>query len=474
MSLDPRDTRDFVDSLWDESIIPVLKEYIAVPALSPLFDPGWEANGHIEKAMDLIETWCRDRPIQGLSVERIHLGGRTPLLWMEIPGTTGDTVLLYGHMDKQPEMTGWRDDLGPWKPVIEDGKLYGRGGADDGYAAFASLAAVEALQRAGVPHARYVVLIEGSEESGSPDLPAYMDHLRERIGIPDFIVCLDSGAGDYERLWTTTSLRGIVVGTLTVSVLSEGVHSGSASGIVPSSFRIARHLLNRIEDETTGEIRVREFFAEIPEARRKQARDMGQVLGERIYRDYPFLPGMKPVADHLTELVLNNTWRPMLSIVGAAGLPALATAGNVLRPTTSLKLSLRLPPRVDAEAAAGALKEILEADPPYGAAVSFEIEGPGSGWDAPALAPWLEEALEEASRRYFDHPACAMGEGGSIPFMSMLGERYPEAQFLITGVLGPQSNAHGPNEFLHIPTGKRLTACVADVLARHGAREGRS
>jgi acetylornithine deacetylase/succinyl-diaminopimelate desuccinylase-like protein len=379
-------------------------------------------------------------------------------------------VLLYGHLDKQPEMTGWREGSGPWQPVQEDGKLYGRGGADDGYAIFASLAAIGALQAQGVPHARCVGLIETCEESGSYDLPAYLDLLAPRMGAVDFVVGLDSGCGDYERLWATTSLRGLVGGTLTVDVLTEGVHSGDASGIVPSSFRIARTLLDRLEDSATGRVLPVEFHAPIPDERARQARAAAAIMGEATVRKYPFVGRTKPMlADH-AEALLNRTWRPALSVTGAGGFPAIADAGNVLRPRTSLKLSLRLPPPVEGSLAMQTLRRLLEADPPHGANVRFEGDEGATGWNAPPTAPWLLRALDDASNAFYGKASAAMGEGGTIPFMAMLGKHFPVAQFLITGVLGPKSNAHGPNEFLHVPYATKLTACVATVLAAHAAR----
>jgi acetylornithine deacetylase/succinyl-diaminopimelate desuccinylase-like protein len=468
-ALDRDQTLDFVNQTWDESIVPKLVEYIRIPNKSPMFDPDWAEHGYMDQATELIESWCRARPIEGLSVEVVRLEGRTPVIYMEIPSfgcETDDTVLLYGHLDKQPEMVGWREDLGPWKPVIEGDKLYGRGGADDGYAAFGSLTALEALQRQGVPHARCVVLIEACEESGSFDLPFYVDHLAERIGSPSLVVCLDSGCGNYEQLWGTTSLRGIVCGDLKVEVLSEGVHSGDASGIVPSSFRVLRQLLSRLDDAATGEV-VSDFHVEIPAERVDQAGVCAEVLGDEVFSKFPWLDGMQPVTGDRTQLVLNRTWRPAVSITGADGMPALDNAGNVLRPFTSVKISLRVPPTMDADAAAERLKQILEADPPYGATVSFHKEPAGSGWEAPPMSAWLFESTNAASTNFFGKPAVFMGEGGSIPFMGMLGEKFPKAQFLITGLLGPGSNAHGPNEFLHIPTGKKLTACVAQVVADH-------
>lgn len=469
-ALDDRGALDHVEAVWNESIVPSLIEYVKIPNKSPHFDPKWRENGHMAKAVALIEAWCRARPIAGLKVEVVAAGDRTPIIFMEIPGTTDDTVLLYGHLDKQPEMVGWSEGLGPWTPVLRGERLYGRGCADDGYAAFASLTAIEVLQRQKVPHARCVVLIEACEESGSYDLPFYVDKLAARIGTPSLIVCLDSGCGNYEQLWGTTSLRGIVTGNLTVEVLSEGVHSGDASGIVPSSFRIMRMLLSRLEDEKTGRVLPPEFHAEVPKDRIEQARAVAEALGKDVYAKFPLVPGLKTMHEDLTELVLNRTWRPALSITGAGGLPALENAGNVLRPKTSVKISLRLPPTKDAVQADADLKRLLERDPPYGAKVTFEPDGGGSGWNAPPFSPWLAKAVERASSAFFGKPAVYMGEGGSIPFMGMLGARFPKAQFLITGVLGPSSNAHGPNEFLDLPTGKKLTASVASVLAAHAVR----
>ena len=461
----------FIGQKWDDEIVPQLVEYIRIPNKSPMFDADWVAHGFMDDAVKLMEAWAGKQPIPGMQLEVVRLEGRTPLIFIDIPATNGgrsdDCVLLYGHLDKQPEMTGWDADLGPWKPVIKGDRLYGRGGADDGYALFGSLAAVMALQEQQVPHARCVVLIEACEESGSYDLPAYVDHLADRIGKPSLVVCLDSGCGNYEQLWCTTSLRGLTGGNLTVKVLDEGVHSGDASGIVPSSFRLLRQLLSRIEDEQTGRILLEGLHAEIPAERMAQAQEAARVLDTAVYDKFPFLPGMTPMHDDLTELVLNRTWRPALSVTGADGLPALSSAGNVLRPHTAVKLSLRLPPTLDGRRAGQLLKESLLRDPPNGAQVSMELEKASTGWNAPAMSPWLADAIDASSREFFGAPAMYMGEGGTIPFMGMLGEKFPGAQFMITGVLGPHSNAHGPNEFLHIPMGKRVTACVSRVLAEH-------
>ena len=469
--MEPRKIRSFVDDAWEQDIVPQLVDYIRIPNKSPAFDKDWQQAGHMQKAVELIAGWCKAQPIEGLTVEVVQLEGRTPLIYMEVPGEGNDTVLLYGHLDKQPEMVGWFDGLGPWQPVRKGDKLFGRGGADDGYAAFASLTAIRALREAGGTHARCVIIIEGCEESGSYDLPFYIDHLKDRIGTPSLVVCLDSGCGNYDQLWCTTSLRGIAAGTLKVQVLDEGVHSGDASGIVPSSFRILRLLIDRLEDQATGAIKPATFHVDIPPQRREQAAVAARVVGDHGYRRFPFPQGGQPMVTDLTELVLNRTWRPFLAVTGIDGVPSLHAAGNVLRPYTAVKLSLRLPPTCDPEAATAALQELLESDPPYGMRVSFEAEAAAAGWNAPALAPWLGEAIEQASQTFFEREAVYMGEGGTIPFMGMLGEKFPEAQFMITGVLGPQSNAHGPNEFLHVPTGKRLTGAVAHVLESHHERD---
>jgi acetylornithine deacetylase/succinyl-diaminopimelate desuccinylase-like protein len=465
--MDTNKTADFVNNMWDTSIVPEISEYIRVPNKSPAFDPDWEAHGHMEKAVQMLEAWSKTQPIEGMQVEIVRIEGRTPILFIDIPGASDDVVLLYGHYDKQPEFSGWDEDLDPWTPMIRDGKLYGRGGADDGYATFGSLTAIRALQEQGVPHAHCIVIIEGCEESGSFDLPYYIDLLEDRIGSPSLVVCLDAECGNYDQLWCTTSLRGNLTGTLRADVLTEGVHSGSASGVVPSSFRILRKLLSRIEDEDSGRVTLDALHVDIPEERVAQAKKAAATLGDSAYQKYPWAVASPSPGESNDELLLNNTWRPTLSITGADGLPALVDAGNVLLPFNTLKLSFRLPPTCNADLAAAAVKEVLDADTPPLCKVEFEVESTMAGWDAPPVSPWLEASMNKASEAFFGQPSMYMGTGGTIPFMGMLGEKFPDAQFLITGLLGPKSNAHGPNEFLHIETGKRLTSCVAQVLEDH-------
>jgi acetylornithine deacetylase/succinyl-diaminopimelate desuccinylase-like protein len=472
------DLRQRIAQAWDGSILKTLQEFVRIPNRSPVFDAQWEANGHMERAVQLIATWCRAQPIENMRVEVHRLAGHTPLLLIDVPGQLPGCVLLYGHLDKQPEFTGWLPGLSPWEPVIRDGKLYGRGAADDGYAAFSSLAAIASLQAERVALPRCLLLIEASEESGSIHLPAHLAALGDRIGTPSLVVCLDAECGNYDQLWCTTSLRGNLVTRLEVRVLTEGVHSGLATGIAPTPFRILEQLLARIENPVTGDILLAELEAPVPKDRLAQMTAAAGVLGEQIVHKIPFASGVQALSNNPVELLVNSTWRPTLAVTGAEGLPSIPAAGNVLLPAITLKLSLRLPPTSDPVLAAHALRDALTSDPPYGAQVRCDIEAPTSGWNAPAFAPWLEDSMQRASREIFGREAVHLGSGGTIPFMAMLGQRFPQAQFLVTGVLGPHANAHGPNEFLHIEYAKQLTACVALVLADHarqcqGAASGR-
>lgn len=455
-----------IDKFWETEIIPTLSTYIEIPAKSPAFDSKWKQSGHLHKALTLVIEWIRRQNISGLKTEVVEKEDRTPILLLNLQGTFDYQVLMYGHLDKQPEMTGWSEGLDPWKAVRRGEKLYGRGGGDDGYAVFASVCAIQQLIRMGAERPHIKVVIEFSEESGSPDLPFYFDQFPEKFGTPNLIVCLDSGTGNYEQFWTTTSLRGLISGTLKVQVLREGVHSGDASGIVPSSFRIVRQLLNRIENIETGEILLKSLKVNVPQYRQEQISQTAKTLGDEVFNKFPFVEGMIPVGQSPYEMSLNRTWRASLSVVGAEGLPEPSKAGNVLRPWTSLKLSIRVPPTADIVAATQELKQTLESNPPYGARVDFKVEDAAAAWDAPAMQPELETLIREASMAFYKKQPLALGEGGSIPFMGMLGRKFPQAQFVVTGVLGPNSNAHGPNEFLHLDYAKRLTACITQILGQ--------
>jgi acetylornithine deacetylase/succinyl-diaminopimelate desuccinylase-like protein len=465
--MDLKRLSSFVGTTWDSSILERLTAYVRIPNKSPDFDPDWEKHGHMEAAVQLMAEWCRLQPLPGARVDIRRLPGRTPLLLIDIPGELPGCALLYGHLDKQPEFTGWLPGLGPWEPVIRDGKLYGRGAADDGYAVFSSLTAIAALKEQQVRLPRCVVLIEACEESGSEDLPAHLAALGSAIPEPSLVVCLDAECGNYDQVWCTTSLRGNVTGTLAVRVLTEGVHSGMATGIAPTPFRILEQLLARIENPVTGDLLLDDLHVTLPADRRAQAAIAAQVLGATVAGKLPWAKGVQAVSNDPAELIINSTWRATLAITGADGLPPTASAGNVLLPQITVKISLRTPPTCDAPRAAQAVREALERDPPYGAEVRFEPGGANTGWNAPTFAPWLEQSISRASQVIYGRDSVNIGCGGTIPFMGMLGERFPHTQFFITGVLGPHANAHGPNEFLHIEYAKKLTACVSLVLADH-------
>jgi acetylornithine deacetylase/succinyl-diaminopimelate desuccinylase-like protein len=477
VSLDHTVVAGTVRHAWDDDIVPALHDYIRIPNVSVAYDRGWAEAGHMARATELLRQWCADRldgELAGASVEVHELPERTPVLLVDVPpaggGSADRTVLLYGHLDKQPPFDGWRPGLGPWEPVVDGDRLYGRGSTDDGYAMFAALAAIEAVRAGGGAHDRCIVLIEASEESGSPDLPAHLTALGDRVGEPSLVVALDSSCGDWDRLWITTSLRGLVEMTVEVRVLTEGVHSGSAGGVVPSSFRILRGLLDRIEDATTGELLVPELHVDVPEHRRRQiaasAPGMGDVAGE-----YPFAGDTRPLCRDTGDLLVARTWQPALAVVGLGGAPPPEQAGNVLRPSTAAKISVRVPPLADPQQAAAALVQRLTTEPPHGARVTVHPGAAEPGWHAPPEPPWLLAAIEAASLAAFGQPHGALGEGGTIPFMGTLGRQFPAARFVVTGVGGPGTNAHGPNEFLHLPTARKLTAAVAHILDAH-ARSG--
>ncbi|MFM6986157.1 MAG: M20/M25/M40 family metallo-hydrolase [Hydrogenophaga sp.] len=515
--LDARILQTHVDHAWRERIVPELQRYIAVPAKSPMFDPDWATHGLLERVLQNAADWVRAQQVPGLQLEIVRLNDaqgrpRTPVLFFELPASEGkdgtpvpagdpaqgrpmpdqpprgaatreaaerggrssQTVLMYGHLDKQPEFNGWRSDLGPWTPVIDDGKLYGRGGADDGYAIYAAITASQALKAQGVAHQRIVGLIETCEESGSGDLLPYIDVLKPRLGDVGLVICLDSGAGNYDQLWLTTSLRGMASGVLKVDILTEGIHSGDASGLVPSSFRILRQVLDRLEDSGTGRLLPASFHCEVPAERLAQAQATAAILGDELFKRFPWAHhdcggatvSALPTTTDPVEALLARTWRPTLSVTGADGFPDIANAGNVLRPYTAFKLSLRLPPLVDAASAVQQLKTLLEDNAPYQAKVTFEGLSSATGWNAPATAPWFESALQAASQAHYGAACATIGQGGTIPLMNMLSQGFPSAQMMVCGVLGPRSNAHGPNEFLHLDYARRLTASVAQVIAR--------
>lgn len=468
--LEAKDTLRSSKEAWEGRNLELLKQYLAIKNVSPQFDSDWEKNGEMDRAVDLYVQHAKEQGqrINGFEIIVVREAGRTPLIVITAEGTAPGNTLIYGHLDKQPEGGQWREDTPPWQATVKDGKLYGRGGADDGYALPAALTSLRILDERGVSRPRCTIIIETCEESGSLDLPYHLglEEVAKRIGTPDTVVCLDSEAGDYKGLWETTSLRGLVDGTLEVEVLNEGKHSGKVGGAVRTSSNIASDLISRIENVETGEVVPADFYVPIPKEREEQIQKAAPLLAEEVRKELEEAGATHLTTDDPKELIRRLTWKPTLEVIGADDIPATKDAGNVLRPKTTLRLSMRIPPTLDAATAAAKLKELLEANPPKGAKVTFTINGtPGNGMNVSEHSQTFKKNIADASETYFGGEAKAMGIGGSIPFMRMLQEKFPQAQFLITGVLGPGSNAHGPNEFLDLSYVEKLTAALAGVVS---------
>ena len=454
---------------FERDALPTLMEFATIPSLSPDFDAEWAEHGYLESAAQLLADWASERTLAGVDVTIHRLEGRTPTLVVTVDSTAGagGTVVLYGHLDKQPPLGDWSSGLDPFVPVRRDDRLYARGVSDDGYAIFSALGAIEVMEKNAIPHARCVVLIEASEESGSPDLEAYLDYLAGHLGDVELLICLDSGALTYDRLWVTTSLRGLVNVVLTVRVLEQSQHSGSASGVVPSSFRILRQLLDRVEDANSGNVLVESMHVAIPDAELKSAQDLADEFGDVLAKELPTVGGLELMGQSAAERLIRRTWYPTLSIIGMSGIPSPDIAGNVLRAFTTAVLSFRLPPTANAVSAIEEVRRLLSADPPSNAQIEVAVNSESDGWAAPTFAPWLAAALDAASLTAFDRPVGYTGEGGSIPFLASLGRRYPGVQFVATGVGGPQANAHAIDEMLDLPMTVGVTNAVITVLEAH-------
>ena len=450
---------------FERSALPTLLDYATIPCLSPSFDAAWASNGELDRAATLLADWL-SATLPNATVRVNHLEGRTPLITavLEATAPVDGTVVLYGHLDKQPPLGDWSEGLDPFVPVRRGDRVYARGVADDGYSTFSAGLAVAALENENVGHPRIVIAIEASEESGSEDLEAYLDDLTDTLGDVRLLVCLDSGAVSYDRLWVTTSLRGLVNTEVRIDVLERGKHSGSASGVVPSSFRVLRQLLDRIEDAATGEILLPEANATIPDRVTRAAQSLADEFDDLLATEMPTVDGLRLMGDSAADRLVRQTWHPALSVIGLGGAPEPAIAGNVVRPYTSAVLSVRLPPTVDPLKVYGAIERALLSDPPEGARIALRETNTAQGWVAPELEPWLADAIERASIDFFGRGAGFTGEGGSIPFLASLGRRYPGVQFVATGVLGPDSNAHGIDEMLDLPCAVRVTNVVSSLL----------
>ena len=460
-------TIEIVHKDFESSIIPALSDYIKIDNLSPEYDPEWKTNGKLEKAAQHIIDWASKQNIKGLKAQILKEENRSPMVYIQIPATSDDikkTILLYAHFDKQPHMTGWREGLGPLKPVIQDGYLYGRGASDDGYASFTIVESIKAIQEQGGKHGKIFITIEGGEESGSPDLMYYLNKIAEDMGKPDFMICMDSGCIDYNTLWITTSLRGIAKVELTVEVLKESVHSGTGSGIAPDSFTIMRQLLDRLEDSKTSKV-VDDLQVQIPDYRIEDAKKLAEYQKEKIVEEHvKLLDGVKPLNDDYTEVILNNTWRAMLTVVGMTGFPPAEGAGNVLRAKTKCNISMRLPPTYDAKKAIEVLGDIHTKDKLLDAKITAHSSHFGNGFASKNFSEKVKNSFSASSKRLFGKDFYCFGEGGSIPFISELGKQYPECEILVTGVLGPNTNAHCPNEALNLKYTESMIVALAHLI----------
>jgi acetylornithine deacetylase/succinyl-diaminopimelate desuccinylase-like protein len=470
------DLFDSIDRRFRSRGIELLESFVSIRSLSPAFDPLWREHGEISRALDLFGTWASTLEIPGLRWRRSDISGRTPALVVEIPPSSqresSGGVLIYGHLDKQPASAPWHEDTDPFVATRSGDLLYGRGVVDDGYSLPCALLALESLAQAGLEYPRTTVIIEASEESGSPDLDAHIDALMSLLGDVELVICLDSGGLDDRRLWVTTSLRGNLVLTVDVEVLQHGVHSGSAGGVVPSSFRIMRQILDRLEDSTTGEVIPDFLRPSIPSSVLEHALELANDLDDPLARAFPIVDGLVLDGSSGEERIVRQTWGPSVAYTGVDGMPPLKDGGNVLRPHTTVKISLRLPPTIEAASAQESLVDLLSSDPPSGSRVTVRAETPANGWVAPPFSRLVAGALEEGSRAGFHELPGFCGEGGSIPFLSTLVDRFPHAQVVATGALIPGSNAHGPDESLQISTAVGVCTAVAHLLHALGNQPG--
>ena len=456
------------------TLIPSISEFIKIPNQSRSFDSEWATNGLQEKACKFAMDFAEKQEIQNLTMTLIEEKDKTPAILAIIDPFKNNetditdiskTILMYGHIDKQPPLHGkWSKGLGPHTPVIKNNKLYGRGGSDDGYAWFTCILLAKTLQQNGIPHNRLVLFFETDEESGSRDLMHHLNKYKNQIGEPSLIICLDSGTTDYDHMCLTTTLRGLICFKLRVDVLTHGVHSGSASGIIPSSFRILRNVLDQFENSNTGELPP-QFSVDIPQDKYGQAKLLTDLNQGNIDFKFPILEGVESMGYSGFQNYINRIWKPQLSITGIDGLPSISKAGNVLLPFTEVTCSLRLPPSKPAQQTKLDIQKFFDqVKIPHNAKLSCNILKTGSGFECPSYSPSFLEIINKSGLETFGNPVHFYGVGGSIPFLNDIKNVFPKSQFIITGVLGPNSNAHGPDEMLHLDYLEKLVLALAKIL----------
>lgn len=458
--------KQLIADAWKGDTLEGLCRHVEIPAVSGSFDKNWEARGELLNALNEAVRWAKTQ-LPHAYFEVSSLPNCPPVLYMDIPafgGHTGKSVLCYGHLDKQPETVGWDADLGPWKPVVKEGKLWGRGCVDDGYNFYSIVTAVKALEETKTAHPRITGLYETDEESGSRDMAKYIAQYKDRIGKPGMVCILDLFAVDDQRVWLTQSLRGIVALTVKVSVLKKASHSGTASGIVPSSFRIMRILLDRLENAETGEVLIPSMYSEIPEEYIQGAHKLAETFDPR--QAFSYEGDTVSMKDSAFDAVIAGNWKPTLSVLGADGLPPPDKASGLVRTHTTLKLSFRIPPGVNAEQALADVKARLTTDIPYHASVTITDEHSAPGFAAPLMPDWLKASANELSQAIFGHDVGYTFTGGSIGVITDFAKAFPDAFFINTGALLPDSSAHAPNENLQLDYAEKLTLWVAELFAR--------
>ena len=457
-----------IDKIWDTRALPALMDFIRIPCKSTAFDPHWESNGYLNQACTFISAWVKQQLPQA-SCEIIQEPGKTPCLWLDVPAyhaQTDNTVAFYGHLDKQPEASGWSEGLGPWTPVIRDGKLFGRGCSDDGYSVFLMISALVSLREQGLGHPHCVGIFETQEESGSIDLPHYLTALKERFNHPISLFVLDNQCCDYQRLWLNTSLRGVISAVLRVKTLHHNVHSGTYSGILPDAFAIAQHLLSRIHEPLSGRVLLDSFHTQIPENRKKQLLQAAKLLEASTSYYPPLLDGVQTKTTSVFDSIYNSTWEPALTVTAIDGLANLNQAANVVPKEIALKLSIRIPPNIDLARAIQDLEKTVTQNVPFHASVTLEDIRQGSGWTPPLTAQnqETERLLNTCSQSVFHEDVAFSATGGSISIIPEFEKCLPGTSIMLLGVLGPGSNAHGPDESLNIEYVKKLTNVLSLYL----------
>ncbi|CDW83647.1 peptidase m20 [Stylonychia lemnae] len=469
--MESKDTATIVDEHYDSWFVPGLSDFVRVPNLTMMADNNFATNGLIQQAMECVDNYINKLDVQGLKRHVFHPEGSNPLVVYVIDGSEGATrnVMLYGHLDKQPWGAGWEEGLAPNDPQIRGDYMYGRGSSDDGYSAFATMLAVKSIQLAGGKLPRVVLVLETEEESGSPNLIPLLNLAEDVIGKPDACFCMDSGALDYDQLWLTSSLRGVCNVDLTIEGGKVGYHSGETGGIIPETFRVARALLNRLDNCDTGRV-TEDLQVPVPDFKQQEADSLSEKYGDKLFKKYNLNEGVQYInEDNIPELYLNKVWRPNLSITGAEGLPPIAAAGNVLRPKTTIRCSMRLCPAFDAHEAEKIITNKLTTDVPYNAKVTVSGGHAGNGWCQKHLQEWLHNALTEAGHKFFGGKDYgSFGEGGSIPFLNELQKKYPDTQIVAMGLVGPGANIHGPNENINLVYAKKLVKTLAHVINQAG------